>query len=103
MSILLSLLGEYGAWIVAAIAGAFGIYMYKSKVNTEAKAKAKVETAETIAVERETMAAKQIVKEREANEKQTETLERVNEARSEVDKLPDSDVVDKLRSKWSRD
>jgi hypothetical protein len=98
-----SLLSTFGPWIVGIGALVLAFFGVKTSMNKAAKAEGRATAAETIAKDREAIAADQIAKSQAANNQQTKAVENANETRNDVGKLPSGAAADELRDKWSRD
>lgn len=94
-----TLLAQFGPWIVGMLGVLGGFLALKAK----SKADGKRVAAETIAKDREAIAAADIEKSKTANEKQTESIVKANDANSKVNATPIADVHSELRDKWTRD
>lgn len=83
------------------ITGAFIALWISAKKQGEAKAQ--VKAASEKAADREALAVRQVNETREAARVEVETVRVANEVQAENATIPDNAVVDRLRSKWSRD
>ncbi len=90
---LISQFAPYIVGIVAAIAGAFGLYFGGKKAGkSEANAKHTEEKAKEAVAE-----AKATV------EQVTETVKGANDVQADINRLNPGDAANKLRNDWSRD
>lgn len=98
-----SILATFGPWIVgilAAVASAFAVF---ASAKAKGKAEGRAVAAETIAKDREAIAAAEVKKSEASRDKQTETIQKANDANSQVNGTPIADVHSELRDKWTRD
>lgn len=96
---LTALLTQFGPWIVGIIGVIVGLLGMKAKSTADGKRVA----AETIAKEREKIAADSMKKADAANEKETKAVQNANDAIASVNGLGDAAASSELRKQWTRD
>jgi hypothetical protein len=99
----MSLLATFGPWIVGIISAAGAIFAIFASAKAKGKAQGRATAAETIAKDREAIAAAELKKSNEAANRNTKVTENAIDAQQDVSKLDSGNAANELRDKWSRD
>lgn len=100
---LASLLSTFGPWIVGIGALVLAFFGIKQSAKSAGKAEGRATAAETIAKDRDAIAAAELKKQQDANARNTKATENAIDAHQDVSKLDSGAVANELRDKWTRD
>lgn len=98
-----SLLATFGPWIVGIGALLLAFFGIKQSAKSAGKAEGRATAAETIARDREAIAAAELKKQQQSEERNSKAGQNAIDASQDVSKLNPGDAANQLRDKWSRD
>lgn len=98
-----AILAKIGPWIVGIGGALMGILAIFASAKQTGKAQGRATAAETIAKDREAIAASELVKQQKAADTETATIQKASNATAEVNSTSIDDVRSELRDKWTRD
>jgi len=98
-----SLLATFGPWIVGIGALVLAFFGIKQSAKSAGKAEGRATAAETIARDREAIAAAELKKRQDAEDRNSKAAQNAIDANQDVSKLDPGAAADQLRNKWSRD
>lgn len=94
---------KFGGWILAALSFvAMGLTLWLSSRRV-GKAEGQADAAEERAADREAIAVRQVNEQREASQREVETVKGANDVQQDTSRMSDDDVVKRLRDEFSRD
>ena len=100
---MMDILLNFGPWIVGILGALFGVVAINKSAKAKGKAEGEKVAAETIANDRERLAADAIRKADAAAEFQGERVSNAIGAKDEVNRLPSGGAAGELRDNWTRD
>jgi len=98
-----ALFAKIGPWFVGIGGALLGVLAIFASAKKSGQAEGRATAAETIAKDREAIAASEIKKQHEAAKTELESVEKANNATAEVNRTSSDAVLNELRDKWTRD
>lgn len=97
---MMALIGQYVFPVVAAIVALFSVWF---AAKTKGKADERVKAAEQRSADQEQMKVQELERMKAQTETEVKTVGAANEAVTEVNSMPDADVLNELHRDYSKD